>query len=66
MTGMKRPAISRTPDPGLAQAVDDATDDRQRDLPHFESLITPGLFKGPILPKWLSKPFRRKATHVSR
>jgi hypothetical protein len=29
---------------------------------HFKPLVTPGLFKGPILPEWLSKPFRRKET----
>jgi hypothetical protein len=27
---------------------------------HFKPVVTPGLFKGPILPVWLSKRFRHK------
>lgn len=30
--------------------------------PHFRSLTMPGLAKGPILPAWLRKRFRRKGT----
>jgi hypothetical protein len=41
--------------------TDAATDERY--IPHFRSLTMPGLAKGPILPVWLRKPFRRKATH---
>ena len=33
---------------------------------HFQSLILPGLAKGPILPAWLRRPFRRTDTHASR
>jgi hypothetical protein len=29
---------------------------------HFKPVVTPGIFKGPILPVWLSKRFRRKST----
>jgi len=35
-------------------------------IPHFRSLITPGVASGPILPEWLRKFFRRKDTPVSR
>jgi hypothetical protein len=27
---------------------------------HFKPVVTPGLFKGPILPVWLSKRLRRQ------
>jgi len=33
---------------------------------HFQSLILPGLAKGPILPEWLRRLFRRKATPAAR
>ena len=29
---------------------------------YFKPVVTPGIFKGPILPVWLSKRFRRKGT----
>jgi hypothetical protein len=29
---------------------------------HFKPVVTRGIFKGPILPVWLSKRFRRKRT----
>jgi len=35
-------------------------------VPHFRSLTMPGLAKGPILPAWLSKLFRRKDAPASR
>jgi hypothetical protein len=41
-------------------------DMNERELPHFESLTLPGLFKGPILPEWMRKPFRRKNTPAPR
>jgi hypothetical protein len=33
---------------------------------NFEPVIVPGIFKGPILPVWLSKHFRRKDTSAAR
>jgi hypothetical protein len=35
-------------------------------IPHFRSLTMPGLAKGPILPAWLSKLFRRTDTPAAR
>ncbi len=33
---------------------------------HFQSLILPGLAKGPILPEWLRRLFRRTDTPAAR
>ena len=33
---------------------------------YFKPVVTPGIFKGPILPVWLSKRFRRKDTPATR
>jgi hypothetical protein len=33
---------------------------------YFKPVVTPGIFKGPIIPVWLSKRFRRTDTHASR
>jgi len=33
---------------------------------YFKPVVTPGIFKGPILPVWLSKFFRRKDTPATR
>jgi len=46
----------------LTQAARTGTDEQTRDLPHFRSLITPGLATGPILPERLRAPFRHKGT----
>ncbi len=43
---------------GHGPQVDPSTDEAY--VPHFRSLTMPGLAKGPILPAWLSKLFRRK------
>jgi hypothetical protein len=57
----KRLPVSDSPH---KQATD--VDMNERELPHFESLTLPGLFKGPILPEWMRKPFRRKNAPASR
>jgi hypothetical protein len=44
--------------------TDAATDERY--VPHFRSLTMPGLAKGPILPEWLRKLFRRTETPAAR
>jgi hypothetical protein len=41
-------------------------DTNERDLPHFRSLTMPGLAKGPIIPAWLHKFFRRTDTPAAR
>ena len=33
---------------------------------YFKPVVTPGIFKGPIIPVWLSKHFRRKDTSAAR
>ena len=35
-------------------------------IPHFRSVITPGIASGPILPEWLRKRFRRTDKRTSR
>ena len=35
-------------------------------VPHFRSVITPGIASGPILPEWLRKRFRRTDKRTSR
>jgi hypothetical protein len=61
MSYMEHSAANRppAPDPRRAQIADADTDEQVRDLPHFRSLITPGLASGPILPEWLRRLFRR-------
>ncbi|MGH2904808.1 MAG: hypothetical protein ACRDK7_14690 [Solirubrobacteraceae bacterium] len=61
MSYMEHPPASQpySADQGLAQ---DKTDTDDRDIPHFESLILPGLVSIPPMPAWLRKLFRRKAT----
>jgi len=54
------PSAAGTPSP----QTDTATDERY--IPHFRSLTMPGLAKGPILPTWLRKLFRRTDTPASR
>jgi len=68
MSYMERPNAGRPPasDTRHTHAASADTDEQARDLPHFESLILPGLFKGPILPVWLRRLFRRTGTHASR
>jgi hypothetical protein len=64
MSAMEHSTVSQPPaaDP-LRTQTDGDTD--ERDLPHFRSLTMPGLAKGPILPVWLTKRFRRKDTPAS-
>jgi hypothetical protein len=61
MTAMEHSTIS-TPPAAVARGpqTDDPTDERY--IPHFRSLITPGVASGPLLPEWLRKRFRRKDT----
>jgi hypothetical protein len=60
MRAMEHTTASQPP---VAQA---ATDTGKQDRPQIRSLITPGLAKGPLVPEWLRKFFRRKDTPSSR
>jgi hypothetical protein len=67
MSAMEHSTTDRPPGttPGDRSAA--ATDTAERTgARHFQSLILPGLAKGPILPAWLRRPFRRPDTHASR
>jgi len=48
----------------------DATQTGRTDKPYGDSyhkpVIVKGIFKGPILPVWLSKRFRHKSTRAAR
>jgi hypothetical protein len=58
-TTSSQPAISRSMRTNTIESdkPEKAYGDR-----HFKPVVTPGLFKGPILPIWLSKRLRRKET----
>ena len=53
MRSVENPTVS---DPAVA-------DTDERDLPHFRSLITPGLMSVPPVPAWLRKLFQRVGIH---
>ena len=60
------PTISQPPSgPAHANAIGNDPPAKAYGDRHFKPVVTPGLFKGPILPVWLSKRFRRK-TQESR
>jgi hypothetical protein len=52
--------------PGHTSAAATDAAERTPGTRHFQSLILPGLAKGPILPAWLRRLFRRKDTPASR
>jgi hypothetical protein len=62
---MEHSTISTPPATGARGPQADADTDEPY-IPHFRSLTMPGLAKGPIIPEWLLKPFRRKDTPASR
>jgi hypothetical protein len=49
-----------TPELALTNTVENDRPAKAYGDRHFKPVITPGLFKGPILPLWLSKRFRRR------
>jgi hypothetical protein len=61
MSSMKPSTVGRPPssEPTHADAVGNDRPAKAYGDRHFKPVITPGLFKGPILPVWLSKFFRR-------
>lgn len=67
MSTMKSSTVGQSP------ASEPASTDITADTPakaygnrHYKPLVTPGPLKGPLLPAWLSRRFRRKDTHASR
>jgi hypothetical protein len=66
MRPMEHTTTSQPPaaDPRLPQAAGDDTNEQDR--PQIRSLTMPGLAKGPLLPEWLRRPFRRTDTPASR
>jgi hypothetical protein len=60
---MEHPTISPPPVPDPRDPQADAD---EQYIPHFRSLTMPGLVKGPIIPTWLSKRFRRKDAPAPR
>jgi hypothetical protein len=64
---MEHSTIGTPPATGVRGPHADADADTEEPyIPHFRSLTMPGLAKGPIIPEWLSKFFRRKDTPASR
>jgi hypothetical protein len=63
-TASRQPATDRSGVGQHRRQADADTDEPY--IPHFRSLITPGVASGPILPEWLRKLFRRTDTHTSR
>lgn len=68
MSAMEHSTTDRPPGttPGDRSAAATDTAERTPGARHFQSLILPGLAKGPILPAWLRRPFRRTDTPASR
>jgi hypothetical protein len=58
------PPPGTTPGDTSRSATDTA--ERAPGTRHFQSLILPGLAKGPILPEWVRRPFRHTDTPASR
>jgi hypothetical protein len=54
---------TNTPSAAGTRGPQAGTDTDEPYIPHFRSLTMPGLAKGPILPEWLRKLFRRTDTH---
>jgi hypothetical protein len=67
MSAMKHSTTVRPPGatPGDTSTATTDTAERAPGTRHFQSLILPGLAKGPILPVWLHKHFRRTNTPTS-
>ena len=59
MKGMEHSTIGTPSAPDARGPQTDAATD-ERYIPNFRSLTMPGLAKGPILPAWVHKLFRRK------
>jgi hypothetical protein len=65
MRPMEHSTISTRSAAGARGPQTDAATDEQY-IPHFRSLTMPGLAKGPILPEWVHRLFRRTDTPASR
>ena len=66
MRPMEHTTTGRQPAAGQRRTPAAGADTDKQDRPQIRSLITPGLAKGPLVPEWLRKFFRRKATPSSR
>ena len=69
MTPVGHATTSQPPTAGqseIGQRTQVEADTDERDIPHFGSVITPGVASGPILPEWLRKRFRRKDAPTTR
>jgi hypothetical protein len=57
---VSQPAAVADTDEPVADTDEPVADTDDRDIPHFRSLITPGLMSVPPVPAWLRKLFRRR------
>jgi hypothetical protein len=60
---VSQPPVSERPRADVTQAGESGKPYGDR---HHKSVIVPGIFKGPILPKWARKLFRRDVTPAAR
>jgi len=61
MRPMKHPTVSQPA--AVVDTNERVADTDERDIPHFRSLITPGLMSVPPVPAWLRKLFQRADAH---
>jgi hypothetical protein len=68
MSAMEPTTASQSPasGPTRANAAETGRTEKAYGDRYHKPVITPGIFKGPILPVWLSKRFRRTDTSASR
>jgi hypothetical protein len=58
MRPMEHPTVNQPA--AVAKTDERVAETDERDIPHFRSLITPGLMSVPPVPAWLRKLFKRR------